>query len=103
MAEGQLRHLQEMERAELNGTLSLRKRGQTIGAILAFSALAGGIFLLANDKSVAGYSVLLTDVAVFGGAFLWEKVFGREPESKPQEDLSAKPSDTSAPARTERT
>lgn len=83
MAERQSQHRQDMEKADLEGAIKLRGRGQIIGALIAFAGLAGGVYLLANDKSVGGLAILMGDLAVFGGAFIYDRFFKKEPEQQP--------------------
>ncbi len=83
MAECAAAHRHEMERADLQGAIKLRGRGQFIGGTLALVGLVGGIYLLAHDKSVAGYALLLGNLAVFGGAFMYGRFFRRSEDEKP--------------------
>jgi uncharacterized membrane protein len=47
--------------------------GQMIGGILALALVLGSIYLLANDKSTAGLTVLGSVVVAFGGAFIYDR------------------------------
>lgn len=98
MGERESRHRQELELTDLSAAIDLRKKGQIIGAILAMTALLGGIYLLGNDKSVAGYGVLLGSVAVFGGAFVYDRFINRGQEPIPKVKAS-KTAEVSEPRR----
>jgi uncharacterized membrane protein len=71
--------------------ITLAKRGQLIGGLLALVAVVGAIYLLANDKSITGLSVLGGVVLVFGGAFVYDRYQSRpSKESDEDQDESRK-------------
>ena len=49
---------------KITDTTAITKRGQSIAAAVAILALIGGFFLIAIDKDVAGFAILVMD-AVF--------------------------------------
>jgi uncharacterized membrane protein len=58
---GQIRHRQKMEMTAVNGTITLAKRGQIFGFIIAFF----GFVLILLDKELAGMVVLAPVIVAF--------------------------------------
>ena len=52
MAEKEQQHRHETSKQETSAEILLARRGQLIGAALAAIVLLGGIYLVANDKSI---------------------------------------------------
>jgi len=73
MAEREQRHSHDTENRQIDGDLLLARRGQLIGAGLALIVVFGGIFLLAINKSTAGFTMIAGAAAIFGGAFVYDR------------------------------
>jgi len=73
MADNQANYRHELEKADLEASIILGKRGQIIGATLAAIVMLGGIYLLANDKSAEGLALITGDAVAFGGAFIYDR------------------------------
>lgn len=71
MAENQSKHRQKLEEKVISSNIASERVGQIMAFILCISAIIGGIFLLYNDKSTAGFSVLLGSLMSVAGAFLY--------------------------------
>ncbi len=101
MAEDQARHRRDLERMDLQASISLASRGQLIAGALALVALCGGIYLVANDKSAEGFALILADVIALGGAFVYERYRQAQsdrkvPSGRPTQDLEASPFESPA-------
>jgi uncharacterized membrane protein len=73
MAQKEQDHRHAIEDRQSIGDLTLAKRGQIFGGILALIAVCGAIYLLANGESASGLAVLGGVVASFGGAFVYDR------------------------------
>jgi len=91
MAEKEQGHRHQTESTDLTGTIALARRGQLIGAVLASIALFGGIYLVANDKDIQGFSLILGDVLLFGGAFVYDRFRKRPDTTQGEEDDETAP------------
>lgn len=104
MAETQGNHRRTLEIKELDASIRLSFRGQLIGSTIALIALLGGIWLVANDKSTEGFSLIVADVLAFGGAFVYDRYrqqgSGKNPEdegdTRETQELKSLPSPASA-------
>jgi hypothetical protein len=81
MAESQLRHRQGLEGTVVNANISSQKRGQVFAFILGFIAIAGGIVLIALDKSTQGLVAIITAFVALAGVF----VYGRLEQERERE------------------
>jgi uncharacterized membrane protein len=86
MAEKEQQHRHETESRDLKGAIALASRGQFIGAGLALIALLGGIYLVAHDKDIQGFSLILGDVLLFGGAFVYDRFQKRSDATQTDEE-----------------
>src|SRR5713226_1722728 len=86
MAQKEQSHRHGTDNRRLDGDITLAKRGQLIGGVLALVAVVGAIYLLANDKSITGLSVLGGVVLVFGGAFVYDRYQKSRPSKESDED-----------------
>lgn len=87
MAEKQQDHRHKCEVRDQKTIPFLMAFGQVLGFILGAITILGGIFLLYNDKSIEGYSVLIGAVVALGGVFLYnkrrdEKLMEAEPQQE---------------------
>lgn len=73
MAESQIRHRQSLEARVVNSNCRNELTGQIIGAVLSGIAIVGGIYLAAHDKPLSGFGVILTDLAVLAGIFVYTR------------------------------
>lgn len=56
----------------------------TLGFLLIFSAIAGGIYLVLNDKEIAGFGAFFSGLATLTAAFIWGKIKPSTSESSLQ-------------------
>lgn len=90
MAESQLRHRQTLESAVVLGNVDAQSRGQACAFVLGFLAIAGGIGLIAFDKSTQGLVAIITAFVALAGIFIYGRYEqGRERERKRQEAREA--------------
>ena len=86
MAQKEQSHRHNTDNRRLDSDITLAKRGQLIGGLLALVAVVGAIYLLAHDKSITGLSVLGGVVLVFGGAFVYDRYHKSRPSEESDED-----------------
>lgn len=83
MAERQSAHRQHIERTVVEGNTAAQSRGQWFAFILAFVVLGGGVYLLANGKSLEGFSTIIIAVGgIVSTLILTRKVQSKELEEK---------------------
>jgi uncharacterized membrane protein len=89
MAERQSAHRQEIEKRVIDGNCRAQSRGQIFGFALAFMVIAGGVYLLAQGKSVEGFSAII----LAGGSIIGALVFSRfEQKSEREQKVMSLPS-----------
>ena len=84
MARDEQRHRHQTEEDHVRGDITLAKRGQLIGGILALAAVVGAIYLIAHDKPISGLSVLSGVVIAFGGPFIYDRYQRARASTKPK-------------------
>jgi uncharacterized membrane protein len=85
MAEKEQAHRHEVESADSKGSLTLASRGQLIAGGLAVIALLGGLLLVIMNNDVQGFSVIVGDAVLFGGAFIFDRFRNRPPKEESSE------------------
>jgi uncharacterized membrane protein len=70
MTERQGEHRRELEQKIVEANIHSEKRGQFLAFVLALLICGGGIYLLAQGRSVVGLVALLTPLAGLAGLFL---------------------------------
>lgn len=88
MAEREQQHRHEVDRNHHRTRSIALARGQWFAFVLGFSGIVGGVILLMSDKSVAGFTTLLSTVGTLIGLFLYA-----EKREKQQRQLSDSSSD----------
>jgi uncharacterized membrane protein len=68
MAERQSTHRQELERLVVQSNCGAQKRGQWFAFILALVVISGGVFLLAQGRSIEGFATIALVVGSLVGA-----------------------------------
>ncbi|MGB8684188.1 MAG: DUF2335 domain-containing protein [Candidatus Binatus sp.] len=94
MAERQSAHRQEIEKMVIDGNCRAQSRGQIFGFALAFMVIAGGVYLLAQGKSVEGFSAII----LAGGSIIGALVFSRF-EQKSEREQKVMPLPSAPPSR----
>jgi uncharacterized membrane protein len=84
MAEKQSAHRESLEAQVVSGNLSSQKLGSTYAFILSLVAIAGGIWLIHDGKSVTGLTTIISDLAALAGVF----VYSRQKQAKERVDKS---------------
>ena len=90
MTEQQLTHRHSLESRAIDGKLSAERRGQTLGFILALTAIIGGCVLIALGKDASGLTAIVGALAGLVAVF----VYGRR---KDAEERREKRSDFASP------
>lgn len=73
MAVDQQKHRHKLEARDQKITPFLYVVGQMLGWLLGVIAILGGVFLLYNDKSTEGYSMLIGSVVSLVGVYIYNK------------------------------
>lgn len=94
MAERQSAHRQEIEKRVIDGNCRAQSRGQIFGFALAFMVIAGGVYLLAQGKSIEGFSAII----LAGGSIIGALVFSRF-EQKNEREQKVMPLPSAPPSR----
>jgi uncharacterized membrane protein len=71
MAERQSEHRQSLETTVVESNCRAQSRGQWFAFILALVVISGGVYLLAQGKSVQGFSAIILAVASLIGALVY--------------------------------
>lgn len=83
LAESQSAHRQKMESQVIGSNVSSQRLGLILGALLCLVSIAGGIYLISNDKDISGLAAIITPLATLAGVFVYAKREQRiERESK---------------------
>jgi|GEM_PF-2361033 len=97
IAENEQNHRQEMEKIyaqssehQLDRNTTLSFRGQLFAFVIAMTAVCGGIYLIANDKSAAGLTAIIAALVALVAVFIVGKIL----ESQEFEEESEHPTNT---------
>ena len=78
-------HRREIERIVVVGNDKRANRGQWMAFVIAMTAIVGGIYLSANDKSTAGLVLVISGIVGLVAVFITGKVF-QERERKAKQE-----------------
>lgn len=73
MSENQSKHRQEMEKIELKSSRFFALLGLCFGFIITISGFGCGVFLIYNNKDASGFAIIIGEISVIIGAFLYKK------------------------------
>lgn len=73
MAEHQSAHRESLEAQVVAGNISSQKAGSAYAFVLSLVAIAGGVWLIHEGKSVFGLTTILSDLAVLAGVFVYSR------------------------------
>lgn len=73
MAEKQSDHRMSCEKYFLSASMRQSNLGQFIAAVITLSGVLGGVYLLANNKSIAGYTTFVGSLGTLAGIFIATK------------------------------
>lgn len=82
MAEREQGHRHQLQIRGQSQQAILTFVGQLFAFIMGFSGIAGGIYLVKSDKSIAGFSVFFTSLSVLVGAYLYNRKKSSLPKDK---------------------
>ena len=71
MAERQSEHRQKLETIVIESNCKAQSRGQWFAFVLALMVIGGGVYLLAQGKSVQGFSAIIIALASLIGALVY--------------------------------
>jgi uncharacterized membrane protein len=80
MAEKEQEHRHKLQLKNQTQVGWLTFIGQLFAFVIGVSGVAGGIFLVKNDKSVTGFSVFFTSLAALVGIFLYNRKRSKSPQ-----------------------
>jgi uncharacterized membrane protein len=73
MAENEQTHTHEMHIRSGTHRFVITVLGQVFGFCIGISGVCGGVYLVAHDKSLAGFGVFFASLGAIVGAFLYGK------------------------------
>ena len=73
LAESQSAHRQSIEAKVVDSNVGSQRLGLILGALLCFVSIAGGIYLILNDKDISGLAAIIMPLASLSGVFLYAK------------------------------
>lgn len=82
MAEREQGHRHQLQLRGQSQQATLTFVGQLFAFIMGFSGIAGGIYLVKSDKSIAGFSVFFTSLSVLVGAYIYNRKKSSLPKDK---------------------
>ncbi|MBV8774176.1 MAG: DUF2335 domain-containing protein [Deltaproteobacteria bacterium] len=97
MAERQSAHRQELERLVVRSNCSAQNRGQWFAFVLALVVICGGIFLLAQGKSIEGFAAIILAVGSLIGALIYGRSEQRKERADKSQSLPRVPAPSSPP------
>ena len=73
MAEDEAQHRHRIESIVIESNVKLEARGQLFGFLIAVTALAGGIWIMASGYSLWGAAMVTVAVTGLSGLFIWAR------------------------------
>jgi uncharacterized membrane protein len=73
MAEKEQGHRHQIQINHQSNQVRLTFVGQLLAFLMGFSGIAGGIYLVKNDKSITGFGVFFTSLAALIGLFFFNQ------------------------------
>lgn len=85
--EKQSSHRQDLERIKVVGDVGNEKRGQWFAFVITLLTLAASVYLISQDKDTSGLALILTELAVLAGVFIYGRESQRREREKIREEL----------------
>ena len=73
LSENEQKHRQNLEKKAVDHQIRIETLGLLFGFILALIIIAGGVYLLINDKSAKGFSLIIGGIAAIITPFIFSK------------------------------
>ena len=73
LAENQSAHRQRIESKVIDSNVSSQLLGLILGAVICLVAIAGGIYLILNDKDISGLAAIIVPLVSLSTVFLYSK------------------------------
>ena len=73
MSENQSKHRQEMEKMDLKASRLFMILGLCFAFFITIFGIGCGIFLIYNDKDGSGFAIIIGEISILVGAFLYKK------------------------------
>lgn len=90
MAEKQSNHRMSLEKEVIKSNIKNERTGMFLGAFISILTILGGIYLIAIDKDITGFSTILLAIAAIVGIFIKNKNSEKEEVSQNNKDLQSK-------------
>jgi uncharacterized membrane protein len=82
MAEKEQDHRHQFQTRYQTHQATLTFVGQVFAFLMGISGIGGGIYLVKNDKSIAGFSVFFTSLASLVGIFFYNRNRSKPPPAE---------------------
>ena len=82
MAEKQMQHRHDLEKAVIEANCKTQKRGPIFGFIVSMTAIIGGIYLILQGKNTEGLAAIITALTALAVVF----IVGRKQQQKDLEN-----------------
>ncbi len=90
MAEKQSNHRINLEEKVIKTNIKNERTGMFLGAFISILTILGGIYLIAIDKDISGFSTILIAIAAIVGIFIKNKNSEKEEVSQNNKELQSK-------------
>lgn len=88
-----LEHSHEMDRKGLNAAIGESRTGQILAFFLSVFVISLGAFLIYNDKSGWGFTLILLQLAGLAGAFLYNNLRQKTEPQQHEQNFPQEPQD----------
>jgi len=89
--EEQSSHRQTLERLRLEGDLANERRGQWFALTITLATLGASAFLIQQGNDVSGLALILTELALIVGIFVYGRESQKREREKARKDLLGPP------------
>lgn len=72
MAELQAAHRRDLEKRRQKSGIFTERLGMVLAFVLALTAVAGGLYLVAHDKELTGFATFFSSIVILAGLFVRE-------------------------------
>ena len=97
MTEQQVEHRQRIEAHVVESTIKFESRGQWLAFSLATMIIAGGIYLILEDKTIVGLASMISAIVALASVFIYTKRLERSGDAAQRAARPAQPEPPRSP------